>query len=356
MIYSPILAAVSASFGTTVASLLLLRPLALRTDFVDRPGGRKRHIGNVPIVGGIGMFAGIIAGVVALGVADELTIGFFFAVLMLVLVGAFDDIRHVPPIIRVLVQAAAVAVMAFSSGMMLFSLGNPFGFGEIALGPFALLGTLLVALTVINAYNLVDGADGLAGTLGLIALVAVAVVGHIAATPTFLALVVGGALAGFLMFNFPTTLNRSLRTFMGDSGSTVLGFTVFWGTLGISQGEHAAISPVVGLWFASIPVYDCLTCFVRRILKKKSPFSPGRDHFHHVLFRGGFTARRQLAILGGLQAIYAAIGVGASLLGVAEVVLFTVWSLLGLTQRFVITKVAALHRLHVSAQQSHCCI
>ena len=158
------------------------------------------------------------------------------------------------------------------------------------------------------------------------------------------ALTISSAIVGFLMFNFPTPWNRRTRTFMGDAGSTLLGFTIVWVTLGISQGPERLISPVHCLWFASIPIYDLFTCFVRRMLKGKSPFTPGRDHFHHTLRRGGFGVRRTLGILVMLQALYVNIGIIGHGAGVSDVAMFTAWSLLGLTQRFVIRAIAKRHR------------
>ena len=297
MKYQPLLAAIVISFVVTVAFLVALRPLAISVGLVDRPGGRKRHVGNVPIIGGIAMFIGIIAGLVVFGVANNVTISLAFAYFLLVVIGALDDKFGVAASVRVLVQVAAVLILAYGTKWYLQSIGDPFGQGTIDLGPFALVGTLVVALTVINAYNLVDGVDGLAGILALVALMAVSIAGGFAATSTAIALIVAGSTIGFLLFNFPVVINRSVRTFMGDAGSTMLGFTIFWVTLGVSQGEAAIISPVVGLWFASIPVYDSLTCFVRRLMAGKSPFKPGRDHFHHELKRGGFGVRQMLAIL-----------------------------------------------------------
>ncbi len=88
---------------------------------------------------------------------------------------------------------------------------------------------------------------------------------------------------------------------------------------------------------------------MRRILNKKSPFKPGRDHFHHTLQRGGFCAREKLAILGGLQLIYAAVGATGSIMGVPDVALFFVWSVLGLTQCQIIRFIAKRHRSHLLA-------
>lgn len=343
----PIFPASVVAFTITLAFMLALRPLAKSVGLVDRPGGRKFHVGDVPIIGGLAMFTGVLAGVAVVGIADINSFRIVFAFLLLVLIGAIDDKYGVPPAVRVLVQTAAVLIVTFGSGLTITSIGNVFGIGEVSLGPFALLATLLVGLTVMNAYNLVDGVDGLAGILALIALIAVAVVGDLNASSTVISVIVAATIFGFLIFNFPIIANRSVRSFMGDAGSILLGFTVFWATLGVSQGENASISPIVGLWFAAIPVFDCLTCFVRRLRAGKSPFRAGRDHFHHTLHRGGFAVREKLGILAGLQVIYATCAVLAHTAGVAEVYLFGTWCIVGLSQRSVIRGISLRHRLYI---------
>jgi UDP-GlcNAc:undecaprenyl-phosphate/decaprenyl-phosphate GlcNAc-1-phosphate transferase len=342
-----VLPASAITFAITIAFMVALRPLAKSIGLVDTPGGRKAHIGDIPIIGGLAMFIGVLSGVVVLGVASSLTIGLVFSFFLLVLIGAFDDMFSVPATVRVLVQVAAVLLMAYSSGLFLISIGDPFGTGEIRLGPFTLLGTLVVAVTVVNAYNLVDGVDGLAGSLALVALIAVSIIGGPGALSTAIAMIVGASIFGFLIFNFPVIANRPIRAFMGDAGSTLLGFTIFWVTIGVSQGENAIISPVVGLWLASIPVYDCLTCFVRRIKAGKSPFTPGRDHFHHSLKRGGFGVRQTLGILAGIQAVYAIAAITAHKFDVPDYLLFGAWCILGLSQRKVIRAISKQHRLYM---------
>ncbi len=117
-----------------------------------------------------------------------------------------------------------------------------------------------------------------------------------------------------------------------------------WVTLGISSGSDRLISPVHCLWFASIPIYDIFTCFVRRMARGKSPFTPGRDHFHHTLRRGGFGVRRTLGILVALQAGYAIIGIAAHTHGIPDVVMFAAWSVLGVSQLSMLRLFARHHR------------
>jgi UDP-GlcNAc:undecaprenyl-phosphate/decaprenyl-phosphate GlcNAc-1-phosphate transferase len=346
MSFSQVLPTIAVALIVTIAFMFALRPIAKRVGLVDRPGGRKRHSGDIPIIGGLAMFYGVMTGLSVLGLDLVFLLNIFVASFLLIVIGVIDDKYPLPAAARITTQVAAVLIMIYGADLYLADMGNPFGFGLITTGPFMLIFTMLVALTMINAYNMIDGIDGLAGSLTMVALVSVAAVAGIYNEFGAMALAIAAAVYGFLLFNFPVTWNRPVRSFMGDAGSTFLGFAVVWVTLGVAQGEARVISPVHALWFAAVPIFDCLTCFVRRALKGKSPFSPGRDHFHHSLKRGGFGVRQILGILTGVQVLYAIIGLTGHFAGVPDYAMFAAWSVLGLSQRSIIQKVAKSHRLY----------
>lgn len=331
----------------TVAAIFALSPLAERIGLIDRPGGRKRHGQDVPIIGGIAIYFGFATGILLSGPMMGAFIGALLAGFLLVFIGAIDDGISLPPVARVLAQVAVILIMIFGAKLRLSDIGDPFGTGIISMGSFSVLFTVVVGLTIINAYNLVDGVDGLAGSMAILALLALAIVSGFTTTSGFAALVAVASISGYLLFNFPVSWNRAHRTFMGDAGSTLLGFLIVWITLGIAQGPQAVISPVHCLWFAAMPIFDCLSCFVTRIKKKKSPFEPGRDHFHHVLRRGGFTLREILGILVTFQLIYVFVGLLGFFAETPDVVMFIAWSLAGLSQRLVIQRIAKVYRLYL---------
>ena len=337
----------------SVVSLAALRPAASAMGLIDKPGGRKLHDGDVPVIGGIAMFAGIFAGLLLLKSPLYELVPLLAASSFVLFIGVLDDRFHLSAAIRLSAQIAAVLLLVYGADLSLTSIGAPFGTGEVSMGRFAFLFTTLVTLTMVNAYNLIDGVDGLAGSLALVAMISIAAVGGAGHAGSAAALTVSAAIVGFLVFNFPTPWNSKLRTFMGDAGSTLLGFTIVWVTLGVSQGSERTISPVICLWFASIPVYDLLTCFIRRSLAGTSPFTPGRDHFHHELLRGGFGVRETLAILTGLQAIYAILGLLAHFNGVPDVVMFSAWSVLGLLQYRIIGFISRHQTARLARKQSN---
>jgi UDP-GlcNAc:undecaprenyl-phosphate GlcNAc-1-phosphate transferase len=156
--------------------------------------------------------------------------------------------------------------------------------------------------------------------------------------------VIAAALMGFLIFNLPIGRKRPLRVFMGDSGSTFLGFAVVWVTVSVCQGPGREMSPVIGLWFAALPLFDLFTCIVRRLAIGQSPATPDQDHAHHTLERAGVKRRDTLAVLIALQLVYCIIGVAGHRLGVPDPIMFTLWSVAGFSQIWLIRAIGKLYR------------
>jgi len=325
------------AFAVTVVLTLTLRPLALRLHLTDKPGGRKHHSGEIPLVGGIAMFIGIIVAATAtVQTTDRWAL--LVPAALLVIAGAIDDRYNVGASARLVAQICAALVMMIGGGLYLRDIGDPFGTGRLGLAFLAIPVSVLVTLTVINAFNFVDGIDGLAASMALIALASGALAAGLKAPALTVAAI--GAILGFLLFNFPAFRNRRLRTFMGDAGSTLLGFLVVWFTLSICQGQDRSLSPVAALWFALMPLSDFFSCFIRRVAKGKMPLHPGREHFHYMLMRAGLSGRQVLAVLVAFAVCYAAVGLIGGRHRVPDWALFAPWiTLLGL-QHFIIRGLA----------------
>ncbi len=341
----PLIPSIFVAFFVTLLFIAALRPLARSIRLVDMPGGRKRHVGEIPVIGGIAMFLGLIVAwsVLPAGYPTPLHLG--IAGVLLVTIGALDDRYTMPPLVRFLTQVSVVLIMVYGSDLRMFDIGDPFGFGVISLGPTSLIVTALITISVINAFNMMDGIDGLAGTMALIALVSIALVSGYQNPMAAIALIAAASLIAFLMTNFPTVYNRRAHTFMGDAGSMFIGLVVVWVTMSVSQGTEAVASPVICLWFAAMPIFDLFTRFVRRIRKGYSPFRPARDHFHHTLMRSGMRVRSVLGVLTGFQLTYAIVGLIGHFAGAADVIMFMAWSVLGVSQYWIIGELAAFYRL-----------
>ena len=156
--------AIAVALLVTIAFMFTLRPVAKQLGLVDRPDHRKLHTGNVPIIGGLAMFLGVMSGLSILGLDMGFLLSIFVASFLIVGVGVIDDEESLPAAARITAQVAAVLIMIYGADLYLADMGDPFGFGLIETGPYMLVFTMLVTLTMINAFNMIDGIDGLAGS------------------------------------------------------------------------------------------------------------------------------------------------------------------------------------------------
>ena len=319
----------AASFGLTLLAIFALRPIAIAVDLVDRPGGRKTHLGDVPIVGGLAMLLGIVFGSGLLPPQAAPSTAFLAACSVLVTVGLVDDRFEISPWARLPVQVVAAMILMIGAGAAVTTLGDPLGSGTIEFSRIgSVVFTIAIVMAAINAFNMLDGLDGLAGAIALIAFVSLAVVSG-ADSGAALSLVVAGSLAAFLVFNMPTQFNRRVRCFMGDSGSTLIGFCVAWLCILVSQGPGREVAPVTTLWVVAVPVYEVVWSTARRLLRGNSPFLPDSKHFHHLLLAAGFGVRGTFAILTSLALLLAAFGVTAHRAGLSDTVSFGLLAVCG---------------------------
>ena len=281
-------------FSAALIATAALRPVAFMVDLVDRPGGRKLHHGEVPVIGGLAMLLGLLVAFGVVPSAYQPGTAFTAACALLIVVGLADDRFDISPWFRLPVHAAAAGVMIFGAGLSVTSLGDVFGLGPIELAsPWAELVTLVLIMGAINAFNMLDGMDGLAGATALVAFTLMAFVSASDGLwgPLFVCIVGLGVVAAFLVFNVPALYNRQFRCFMGDAGSTLLGFVLAWLCVAVSQDARSTTGPATVLWFVAMPIYELLWTMIRRISRGTSPFRPDAEHFHHLLQQAGFSVR-----------------------------------------------------------------
>jgi UDP-GlcNAc:undecaprenyl-phosphate GlcNAc-1-phosphate transferase len=331
------------SFVVTVLFMFALRPVALAFGLVDVPGGRKKHGDTVPVIGGIAMSIGLGAGT-SLVPRPESWAPILLGVYLLVVVGTIDDRFDLPANVRLIAQSCAALLVVFASGIVVASVGDFSGY-HAGLGLFAAPFTILFVVTLVNAFNLIDGLDGLAGGLALLSLIVMAFVS--VTTPWFaLVAVAASVVAGYLLFNLPLGANRPVRSFMGDAGSTSLGLIVATVGVYLSQGSTPVLSPVIGLWLVAVPVFDLFTTIVRRLLRKRSPFTPDHEHLHHVLVDNGLSRCYTLVVILGLGALFAAVGLVGAFVDLDDGIMLALWFAAGVLfyqiQRFPRVVVAAV--------------
>ncbi len=302
--------------------------ISKRKNLYDEAGGRKPHKGNIPRIAGLAFFpAFIISFFITYAIAaqtDEysgillrpefiLQLGTMLAGLsMLYMVGFVDDLISVPWRIKFLVQFLAT-LMPVISGMSIGSLDGLFGIHEIHPAIGGIL-TVLAVMLIINAYNLIDGIDGLCSSLSILATAALGIwfITHGMLLYCLISTSIAGITAVYFYYN--TTSGR-FRTFMGDTGSTNLGYIIaflalaFYNTCLDHTSTGAAdnsimhpLSFILGL--VSLPLFDTVRVFAVRISKGLSPFHPDKRHLHHKLLNLGLTHLRCTLICIILQGCY----------------------------------------------------
>ena len=281
--------------AVTAVAVLLLRPQAAKLKLLDLPGGHKQHHGAVPVIGGLAMLVGFNAAMLVVPGGVTTYPAFMIGCAFLVVMGAYDDARELSPRTRLLGHLLVAAIVFHYSphNVRLESLGNFLGLGEVRLGLYSLPFTAFVMVAAINAFNMLDGLDGLAGGVALAtgcALLAVSGAGLAAPLVPLVAALVGAA-AAFLLFNAPTLRNRPVRTFMGDAGSTLIGFTLATVFVAACQGGSPLLKPVNTIWFLFLPATEVIQSTLRRLLSGRSPFAPDRGHLHHQLRAAGLSVR-----------------------------------------------------------------
>lgn len=304
--------------------MLALRPFAEAAGLIDKPGGRKTHRGDVPVVGGIAMLAGLLVaapGLAGLGF-DGGTI--IIVALFMVVLGSLDDRFDLPPGVRLFAHLSAAVALVYGTGFVASSLGDILGLGALKLGWLALPFTVVAIVALINAFNMLDGLDGLAGSVGLTAFAGITLLASIGGVldVRLLAGNMMGAVAAFLLFNLPTKFNRRFRTFMGDAGSTLLGFVLAGLALKLVQPGIMALKPIIVLWLMPIPIFELFTSTTRRIVRGMSPAQADNGHFHHVLIQAGLSVRAVCALYFLVSATCSVFGIWAHRAGIEESLLF----------------------------------
>ena len=303
--------------AATAGSMPFVIRIAKRQGWMATPDERRMHPVPTPDVGGIGMFIGILAGVVAaslLGDFDQLfqdsteIIGVLVASAIIFGLGILDDIRDVSPPAKVTgIVVAAVALVWF--GVTMFQFRLPFLDVFVLSDDWVPLITVLWLLGMTQAINLIDGLDGLAA--GIVAIGAGAFFiysleltdGNLLPQPNvgpLVAIIAVGVCLGFLPFNF-----NPARIFMGDSGSLIIGAILAVLAMKVVDHDTSRLpeylrqipTPVFVMAVVAYPLVDTLRVFIHRSVRGVSPFAADRNHIHHRLLDLGLGHRGTTAVL-----------------------------------------------------------
>lgn len=276
-----------------------------RKSMLDTPNARSLHSTPTPRSGGLAILAGILVGVTVHNCAIEgiqiLAVGAALGVL--VVVSLLDDVRGAPVFARLAVHFLSAAIaLAVIFDSHIFSTGS-----DWVANILRWVGALLFLVWMINLYNFMDGMDGFAGGMAVIGFGVFGYLGWLADSPSFMALsvIVAAAAAGFLLFNFPPA-----RIFMGDTGSSVLGFLV-----GVFM-LWAHLFGLFPLWIGALVfspfIADATVTLLRRVLSAERVWEAHKTHYYQRLVQLGWGHRKTVLVQYGVMCLAALGAVGAS--------------------------------------------
>jgi UDP-N-acetylmuramyl pentapeptide phosphotransferase/UDP-N-acetylglucosamine-1-phosphate transferase len=285
---------ISLSFIITFFAIPIIIQIAKEKKLFDEPDERKIHKAVIPTLGGLGIFSGfMLSFLLSVPSFNGIEIQYFIAAFFIIfLVGIKDDILIISASKKFIGQLIAALIIIKFGGIQL---NNMYGFlGIYQIPEFAAtILTLFTIVVITNSFNLIDGVDGLAGSLGLLSTIIFGSYFYYTGQYTFsiLSFALTGSLISFLIYNFPPA-----KIFMGDTGSLLIGIVnsiLVIKFINVAQLPdvkfHLSSSPAIGFAILVVPLFDTLRVFAIRIFAGRSPFSPDRNHIHHLLLDLGLS-------------------------------------------------------------------
>jgi len=275
-------------------------------NLIDQPDERSTHEIATPTMGGVAFFITLILAISFLKLwdLDRIGLNLVAALAVIFIIGLKDDLVVSTPLAKLGAEIFAISIIIFSSGMQLTSLDGFLGIYEL---PEVLLNLFLflILVFIINAYNLLDGIDGLASTIAIIILSIYSLIFYATGLYFYflLCLSLVGVLLAYLRYNFSNTQ----KIFMGDTGSLIIGFCISFLTLKFLEMDASLFSLftfkvenklIIVAAILFIPIFDTLRVICIRLLNKKSPFFPDRNHIHHVLVDTGLSHTAVTLLIG----------------------------------------------------------
>jgi len=277
---------------------LILRFQDRLTFGLDAPDTfRKQHERPTSRLGGLPIFLTLCVGFIALAIrSPEFTASWMPIIVtnaIVFSVGFLDDLHPLGARVKLIGQIGA-ALILYSMGVSIDMLSNPFGEGSISLGWWGLPVTLLWLIAIPNIVNLIDGMDGLAAGFGMFLCGTLAFIGHFSMRPdvVLVATVMAGALAGFLVFNFPPA-----KIFLGDGGAYLIGFFVASVSVNSSNKGSIIAALLVIVIALGVPILDTAFAIIRRAVRGVPIFRADAEHVHHKLIVLGYTKGQALIAL-----------------------------------------------------------
>ena len=299
---SSVLFGLLSSFITALLVVTFIHPqvmkFAKKRNIVDNPDARKLQRNPVPVMGGVAVFFGLVAGLCVATFFFDVSplLPMFIAISVMLCVGVADDVSSLSPWLRFVIEIVMVLMMMFVTNMSLNNLHGLWGYWDLP-NWISIPLTVVAVVGMVNAINLIDGVDGLSSGFCILASIAFGILFFKAGDITMLLLCLF-TIGALLPFFFHNVFGVKTKMFIGDGGSLMMGVVMSsYVVTAISSGN------ICGQFYAGselglvpftlavmcAPVFDTVRVMTMRILRRTSPFHPDKTHLHHLFIELGFS-------------------------------------------------------------------
>ncbi len=275
----------------------LFYKLALLLQITDDPGGRHIHKKVTPTIGGLAIFLGFFIGLNLITTPSREFQGLFWSALLICFIGVLDDIKPYSAGLKLIGQLAACLVLIYHG--IIFSFLPNTAWGYIISATL----TIVWVLGITNAFNCLDGLDGLAASIALVVTLFFTIVALMGLKyyMALVSIILFGAILGFFPYNFRYKNNALI--FLGDTGSTFIGFTIAALAIYGTWGEHKSVDLTIPVILLAVPITDMTLTSIVRIYRKEvhNVYEflkyAGKDHLHHRILASGLSSKAVVSVL-----------------------------------------------------------
>lgn len=290
----------------------IAKKIAVRAGAIDVPkDGRRMHQKPVALMGGLAIITGFLVSVLYIvivyeteeftswiqGISPMKMAGFFTGMIIVILLGIYDDIHPLTSKIKFPIQLIAAVIVVLTGTRIQYITVSISTIKYVSIGEtISIILSILWIAGITNAINLIDGLDGLAAGVSGIATLSLFVVSVMMPDNSFVFAVLYVALAGAIMGFLPYNFNPA-KIFIGSTGAYFLGFILAVISIEGATKAYTALTMVVSLIALGFPIFDTIFAIFRRVLKRKPIGQADREHIHHRLIDMGISQKYSVTIL-----------------------------------------------------------
>ncbi|GBF18522.1 MULTISPECIES: glycosyltransferase family 4 protein [Arenibacter] len=274
---------------------------------MDDPNHRSSHQNKTPTLGGVAFYYTFVIALFFIRGWNTFEEGMYIipGLTILFIIGLKDDLVVISAGSKLIAQTLAISFVLVNEGFTIYSLNGFLNINEIPYYLYIVIGGFMM-LTIINSYNLIDGIDGLASVVGVVIMLIYTTIFYLTEEYYYalISITMNASLIAFLGFN----ISSDRKIFMGDTGSLIVGFIISILTLkflALKPNTYVDLpfllenAPLIAISILIVPLFDTARVFAIRLVNKKGPFSPDRNHTHHVLIDYWGLSHKQASFLVG---------------------------------------------------------